>query len=138
MIVNPFVCNSPLNAPLERDICQRIHYAALRAAARGQHLDIIPQSVPVDQLRHCVRWYGPTTYLLHTADIERIFTGVTLAVYRTIIALYASRLERTVGMTMRVMRAMAESAGAPQIDDEAIWAICAFANEKRSVETTVT
>jgi hypothetical protein len=85
-----------------------------------------------------VRWYGPTTYLLHPADIERIFTGVTLAVYQTIAALYTSRLERTVGTMMRVMKKMAEFAGVPPVDDEAIWAICAFLYEKRSAETTVT
>lgn len=138
MIANPFICNSPLNAALDRDICQRIHYAALQAAARGQYLDSIPGWVSLDQLRHRVRWYGPTTYLLDPADIERIFTGVTLAVYQTIIALYASRLERSIGMTMRMIKEMAEVAGVPPIDDEAIWAICAFAHEKRSVETTVT
>lgn len=37
--------------PLDRDLCQRIHYQALVRAARGCHTEEVPSTVDLTRLR---------------------------------------------------------------------------------------
>jgi hypothetical protein len=60
MCENPFLSSSSLNIPLQREVCQRIHYAALRAATRGVLPDSVPNHISVAQLRQEIHWHGVT------------------------------------------------------------------------------
>jgi hypothetical protein len=138
MNLNPFDCGSTPNAPLAQDICQQIHCIALQRAVRDQHIDSLPNSVPLEQLCYRIRWLGSEGYLLHPSDIERIFQGVSLSMYQEIETLYVSRTERSIKMVGRIVQAMAKRAGVVPVDYEAIWAICAFLYDRRVLETQVT
>jgi hypothetical protein len=76
---------------------------------------------------------------LHPADIERLFADVTPAVFRTVQSLYCSRLGRSIKMVWRILRAMADAAGAATLPYEAVWALCLYLEERRraSVEVAV-
>ena len=139
MSINPFLACASQGTLLEREDCQRIHYYALRAAARGTRPEAIPESVPLVALSERARLDGAEVYLLHLADIERLFAGVTLAVFCTVRALYCSRLGRSIKMVWRILRAMADAASAATFPYEAIWALCLYLEELRraSVEVPV-
>ncbi len=130
--------SNPLNIPLRLDVCQQIHYAALRKAASETRARIVPNSVPLSQLRQMARSHGPAMYLLHPADIERIFSGVTTAVYQAIEQLYCDRLGRSIKTVWRILDRMARQDGKPSLDYEAVWAICLYLDEQRQVNTDVT
>jgi hypothetical protein len=123
---NPFLCLSRLNLPLQVDICQRIHCAALRFAARGGDPEKVPQPTLLKAITQQSRFQGPEAFLSHPATLEQRFDGVTLAVYQAVEALYCSRLERSIPMVYRIISKMAEQAQIPPINYEAIWAICLF------------
>jgi hypothetical protein len=124
--------------PLHLDICQRIHYGALRKAAYQQGADRAPETVSPQRLQEQARWHGPDVYLIHPAEIEVIFAGVTLAAYRTIETLYVSRLGRSIRTVWEILQRQAEAEDAAYIDYEAIWAICMHLDERRNTEMTVT
>ncbi|MBU0492758.1 MAG: hypothetical protein KKA73_22315 [Chloroflexi bacterium] len=134
----PFEVVPVLNSPLQADICQRLHFTALRAAAQGLRSDAIPGHISQAQLRQQAHWQGPTAYLAHPADVERIFCGVTLAVYQAIESLYCSRLERSIRMVWRILEAMARQEGIPTVEYEAVWAICLYLDERRAANSDVT
>jgi hypothetical protein len=138
MKCNPFLDTSSVNMPLQRDINQRIHYSALRAAMRGLQPDELPDGISSTQSRQRVRLGGPSVYIAHPLEIDRIFTGVTLAVYQTVETLYCDRLGRSVQMVSRILNAMADQARVPQIAHEAVWAICTYLNERREDSSDVT
>src|SRR4030081_3666083 len=95
MIENPFSDHSPFNKPLQFDFCQHMHAAALHAlASQGQGIEDVPQSLNGPLLRQRAQRFGRDSYLFHPAIIEEIFVGMTLDIYRTIEALYCSRLGR--------------------------------------------
>lgn len=139
MSMNPFLAvGSPFDM-IEREDCQRIHYHAIQAAARGIRPHAIPESLPLAALLESARLNGAETYLFHPADIESLFVGVTLAVYRTIRTLYCSRLGRSIEMVWRILSVMATDAGATIIPYEAVWALCLHMEELRrqSVEVQI-
>src|SRR5712692_7666075 len=111
MSSNPFLASGSSTVALEREDCQRIHYHALRAAVRGMRPEALPESLPLSELRERFQRYGAEAYLFHPTDIERLFAGTTLAVYRTVRSLYCSRLGRSIKMVWRVLCAMACAAG---------------------------
>src|SRR5258708_17502460 len=131
MIVNPFLLTGSLTAILEREYCQRIHYHELREAVQGIHPEVVPESLPLAALRARARLDGAEVYLFHPADIERLFAGVTLAVYRMVRMLYCSRLGRSIKMVWRILCAMASAAGVAVLPYEAIWALCLHLKQQR-------
>jgi hypothetical protein len=120
-----------LNEPLRQDLCQRIHCAALGAAARGWQPDAIPVSVSLVQLQQQVGLYGVAACLAHPADVEAIFNGVTLRIYQTIETLYCDRLNRSIRRVWQILRAMTDRAGLPPVGYEAVWAICLYLENRR-------
>jgi hypothetical protein len=134
---NPFLASGPSAVALEREDCQRIHYPALRAAVRGMRREALPESVPLEELRVSARFYGAEVYLIHPADIERLFAGVTLEVYRTVRSLYCSRLGRSIKVVWRVLCAMASAAEAAIIPYETVWALCLSLEERRRASVAV-
>ncbi len=135
---NPFTRASAFDAPLHPDLCQEIHFAALRAATRGCLPDRTPEPLPIDLYRRAVASHGPSILLVHPDDLDRTFAGVTLEVYRAIEWLYCARIGRNVRTVSRILAAMADEAGSPRVDDEAIWAICLYLAERRAMGTDVT
>ena len=109
---NPFLVPASMTTVLDREDCQRIHYQALRVAVRGTRPEALPASVPLGELRERARFDGAEVYLAHPDDIERLFSGVTLAVYRTVRSLFCSRLGRSIKTVWRILCAMACAAGA--------------------------
>lgn len=137
MTANPFLTTSGFNLPLRLDLCRKVHCTALRAAVRGLHPDMVPDEVPVEQLRQWAYLNGPSTYLLHPADIERIFTGVTLTVYQAIESLYCTRIGRSIRMVWQILKKMALQANAAPLKYEAVWAICLYLEHNRADSITV-
>ena len=139
MTTNPFYAHGIPETVLEIEDYQRIHYHALQAAIRGIRPESIPESLPLAALSESARLNGAETYLFHPADIESLFVGVTLAVYRTIRTLYCSRLGRSIEMVWRILSVMATDAGATIIPYEAVWALCLHMEELRrqSVEVQI-
>ena len=103
-MTNPFRSTSAFNLPLALSICQQIHATALRHAVRGEGMHAVPASLPLTWLREQRRRVGPEICLTHPADIERLFRGVTFAVYRQIEALYCSRLAPSRATVTRIDR----------------------------------
>jgi hypothetical protein len=134
---NPFLSNSLLNIPLQSDTCQQIHYTALRSTANESQLVSVPARLPLEELRERAKYYGPETYLESSAEIERIFSGITLVVYQKIQALYCDRLERSINVVWRIISALAQQAGNPGIDYEAVWAICGYLKDRRAASCQV-
>ncbi len=122
MIPNPFLISGSQEPPIGTEDCQRIHYHAIQMATRGIRPHAIPESLPLATLLERARLNGAETYLFHPADIESLFAGVTLAVYRTIRTLYCSRLGRSIRMVWQILSAMATDAGAAMIPYETVWA----------------
>ena len=131
---NPFL--APADA-VEHEDCQRIHYQAVRAAVRGIRPESIPASLPLAALVECARLDGAEVYLLHQTDIERLFAGVTLPIYQAARTLYCSRLGRSIKMVWRILRALAEAAGAAVLSYEAVWALCLYLEEPRRASVGV-
>jgi hypothetical protein len=135
---NPFRASSALNVPLDQSICQRIHYTALRTAARGTRSDPVPDSVSLSQHKQRARLQGASAYLAHPTDVEQIFSDITLQVYQAIEDLYCTPLGRSVEMVWRLLEKMAEQAGVPRVSYEAVWAICTYLEEQRARNSAVT
>jgi hypothetical protein len=131
---------STLNLPMQTALCQQIHAAALQAAAHGLRTaqDTMPEHIPLARLQQQAHRHGATVYLAHPADVDDIFRGVTLAVYRAVEALYCSRLGRSVRMVWRILDAMAHHAGASSVGYEAVWAICQYLDKRHSDSCAVT
>lgn len=138
MTSNPFIVPSLLDGPLDGGLCRDIHYAAVRRAAGGEGADSIPVTVSPTSYRHAARLCGPGAYLAHPGDIECIFRGVTLTVYRAIESLYCSRLGRSIYMVWRILTAMAEVAHRPVVSYEAVWALCLHLEDRRRQSIGVT
>ncbi|MDQ2828379.1 MAG: hypothetical protein M3Y74_04945 [Chloroflexota bacterium] len=134
---NPFTRASVFDAPLHPELCQEIHFAALRAATRGCLSDGVPETLPVDLYRRAVASHGPSTLLVHPDDIDRAFRGVTLELYREIDKLYCARIGRSVRMVWRILAAMADESGVPTVGYEAVWAICLYLAERRAMGADV-
>lgn len=137
MSANPFLTPGSLATILEHEDCQRMHFHAVQAAVRGTRPEALPASLPLDELSERVRFDGPEVYLAHPAAIERLFAGVTLAVYRTVRSLYCSRICRSIKMVWRVLCAMACAAGAEHIPYETVWALCLYLEECRKASVAV-
>ncbi len=122
--------------PLDRDLCQRIHYQALLRAAHACHTEEVPPTVDLPRLRELGQLLGSGVYLSHPQAVERLFAGVSLGFYRMIVELYCSRLERSSAMVWRIVQVRA--AGRVDIPYEAVWALCMHLEEYRRHETEVT
>jgi len=138
MNTNPFFARSLLNGPLQQEFCQRMHYEALVSASLGRHTEGLPPTVDLTRLRQRALAFGRDSYLTNPRAIAEMFSGVTLAVYKTVEALYCSRLERPIEMVWRIINAMASQSAAPPIAYEAVWAICVHLAEQRARMTDVT
>ena len=135
MWTNPYC--APGSLTIDREDSQLIHYRAIRAAMRGKRPEAVPDSLPLAALPERARLDGAEAYLFHPADIEGLFAGVTLAVYRTVRTLYCSRLGRSIKMVWRILSAMAEAAGARAVPYEAVWALCLFLEDTRRASLEV-
>lgn len=133
MIPNPFSVTMRLDGPLDATLCQEMHYGAMRKVERELPGDDVPASLSIQCYRSAAGCNGPTAYLKHPADVNRVFAGATLGVYQAIERLYCSRSGRTIGMVWRILTAMADKAHVPPIDYEAVWAICRHLDEKQAV-----
>ena len=89
---NPFWSQSALNSALRKELCQQIHYEAVRAATRGRYPENVPAHISIMRLQQSARMQGQDVCIWHPADLDQVFEGVTLAVYQTIESLYCSRL----------------------------------------------
>lgn len=139
MNINPFLDRSGLNSPLMPDICQQIHYAALRTAANGSYPEMLPVDLPLAGFLEWKHFWGSEMYLAHPEHIERIFSGVSLAVYNLIEELYCCRLGCSIRTIWQILSKLALQADVPPLEYEAIWAICLYLEERRraSLDTTV-
>ena len=126
-----------LDAPLPSELYQQIHATALRGAAQGLYPKSIPRSIDVERLKQRVYRNGPDSYLLHPADIDRIFTGVTSGIYQTAETLYCSRIGRSIHMVWQLIKAMRGQGGAAEISYEAVWATCLYLEERRRANINV-
>jgi hypothetical protein len=135
-ISNPFCSDSRFNRPLRLETCQQIHAAALERVARG-NIGWVPASISADALSVNRRRYGPEVCLVHPAEVERLFRGVTLAVYQEIEWLYCCRPERSIWMITQILSAQAAQCGVPPLEEEAVWAICLYLDEQRDEQTEV-
>ena len=131
MNINPFLNRSPLNASLQQELCQRIQYEAWTRVLSLSTEETLPQSVSRVHLRRQRRLYGRSSLLLHPANVEKMFTGVTLAVYHMLEHLYCSRDERSIAMVWQLVTTMAQHAGVSPVSYEALWSICLFLEERR-------
>jgi hypothetical protein len=104
---------------------------------RGTRPEALPASVRLGELRERARFDGAEVYLAHPDDIERLFSGVTLAVYRTVRSLFCSRLGRSIKTVWRILCAMAYAAGVASIPYETIWALCLSLEERRLASVAV-
>jgi hypothetical protein len=137
MWTNPYAAPGNLGPPIDREDCQLIHYRAIRAAVRGFCPEAVPASLPLAALQERARLDGAEAYLLHPADIEGLFAGVTLAVYRTVRSLYCSRLGRSIKMVWRILSAMAQAASSMALPYEAVWALCLSLEDTRRASLEV-
>ncbi len=133
---NPFCSGSSFNRPLTLETCQQIHAAALERVTRGD-ISRVPSSIPASMLSLSRRRYGPEVCLVHPAEIERVFRGVTLAVYQEIESLYCLRPERSIWMITQILKGWAAQCGVPPLEEEAVWAICLYLDERRAEQTEV-
>jgi hypothetical protein len=124
--------------PLQLELCQRIHYTALRTTLCQVRDGEMPASLSLPELKQQVRRQGREACLRHPAEIEQVFAGVTLAVYRTIEHLYCSRLTRSIYTVWDILQRQAQANNNLPISYEAAWAICIYLEERRAAETTVT
>jgi hypothetical protein len=124
--------------PLDRDLCQRLHYEALVRAARGCRPQEVPSTVDLARLRELGQLLGSEVYLSHPEAVEKVFEGISIGVYRLIVELYCSRLERSIGMVWRIAEALARAAERADIAYEAVWALCLHLEERRRHETEIT
>lgn len=137
MMENPYLNESPINLPLEFELCQEIHWIALQATTRGLHLEAAPEYLDLAQLAKAKEYLGTDVFLFHQDYLETVFTGVTLAHYQTIKTLYCSRLRRSIRMIHLILAKMAEEAEKPPILYEAVWAICLQLEDKLQRNTAV-
>jgi Mu transposase-like protein len=135
---NPFCDVSAFNGMLKAETCQQIHADALRRVTRNPQACAVPPGISVDGLREQALRYGQQVFLAHPEEIERLFKGVTLSVYREIESLYCSRLGRSYATVYRIQRAMALDAGVAPVEAEAVWAICMHLEELRTKRAAVT
>ena len=91
----------------------------------------LPQSLNIAHLRLQRQRFGRTSLLVHPADVEKMFAGITLVLYQTIEHLYCSRHERSIPLVWRLVNAMAQHAGVLPVTYEAVWSICLFLEERR-------
>jgi hypothetical protein len=120
------------NVPLLQELCQRIHYEALLRASHGHRADELPSTVDIIHCRQRAQQLGKEVYLAHPADVERMFSGITLGMYQTIKTLYCSRLERSIEIIWRIVHAMALEADTSLPEYEAVWAICMHLEDLRA------
>ncbi len=137
MWTNPYAAPGNLGLPIDREDRQLIHYRAIRAAVRGLRPEAVPTSLPLAALQERARLDGAESYLLHPADIERLFAGVTLAVYRTVRSLYCSRLGRSIRIVWRILSAMAQAASTRALPYEVVWALCLSLEDTRRASLEV-
>jgi hypothetical protein len=135
--------NNPLELsvdekPLDRNLCQRLHYEALVRARQGRCPQEVPSTVDLPRLRVLGQLLGSEVYLSHPEVVEDVFAEVSVGVYRLITELYCSRLERSIGMVWKITQALARAAGKADITYEAVWALCLHLEERRRRETEVT
>lgn len=135
---NPFLHQGVLNAPLTLQLCQEIHAWALQYAVRQGAPELVPETVALSDLRHCVWRYGSGCCIYEAGSVRQIFLGVTLAVYQAIERLYCLRLRRSARMVWRILQSMAQQAGGAGITYEAVWAICLYLTRKHEAATEVT
>lgn len=137
-MINPFRVVSDLNLSLDTELCQSIHYGALRQSqgkgpfsGQPQHLSITTRDDRHDRL-------SQGALLLHPAVIEEMFCGVTLEVYKAIEQLYCSRLQLSFQRIHQLLAQMSRQAGVSEITSEAVWAMCTYLDEKRIASQDVT
>src|SRR6266496_3826262 len=97
--------NTALSQPLPGELYQRIHVTALKRVVRGVQTHAVPDTIDVAHLKGCLVQDGPDSLLVHPADVERIFAGVTLDTIRTIKHLYCTRLGRSIHMVWQILNA---------------------------------
>ncbi len=137
MTRNPFRESSTSEKPLERELCQRLHYEALVRAMRGCHAEVVPSTIDLSLLRQRARLLGGEVYLYPPEAIECLFAEISIGVYRMIVELYCSRLERSIDTVWKITQALAHEAGRADISYETVWVLCMHLEEHRRRETEV-
>lgn len=138
MIDTFFDKNTLLKTPLQPDICQYIHLAALRTIISGRYSESWPEHINILDMQQIVKYYGWEYLILNSNDISRIFEGVSLAIYQCIDNLYCSRIGRSVHMVWRIIGEMAKRTEVAIPSYEAVWAICMYLTERHAKQTAVT
>jgi hypothetical protein len=135
MTRNPFRESSTSEKPLERELCQRLHYEALVRAMRGCHAEVVPSTIDLSLLRQRARLLGGEVYLYPPEAVECLFAEISIGVYRMIVELYCSRLERSIDIVWKITQALAHEAGRADVPFETVWALCMHLEEHRRHET---
>lgn len=124
---------------LRTETCSQIYYSAVHKAARMPPGAIhAPTNLELDQLIEHSKLKGGEVFLLHPAEIDQIFQNVSLGLYRWIMNLYCSRIDRTVSMVSCLVNKNRKLDGLKPIHETAIWAICMFLDEERRKIQNVT
>ena len=122
---------------LENDLCQEID---LRAQVTLLDRPQVPTPMAERQqfLRQAVAAYGIDSCIRNPGDVATVYRGVTTRHFLEIQALYCDRLGRSAEVVMEIQKAKALNAGAKMIEDEAVWSICMYLNDRRQQSTTAT
>jgi hypothetical protein len=130
---------SLFNTPLSIEARQRVYCAALDAAEHGLYPQALPKDLPLSEFRHLRRQYGPSINIVRPEYVERVFGGVTLALYRRIEELYCSRVGRSIRTVAMIVQKESGMTTTSPVTYEAVWAICLYLERRRvsAVEVSI-
>lgn len=136
---NPFQATSLLNSRMPIDLCQQIHFDALRISSSHRVGGFeIPNNIDVYDNRQLARRYGWSALIAHPADVEVLFSELTLALYEAIRTLYCSRTARTISMVWQILTAYARAVDRTPLAYETVWSVCVHLAKKRRDYTEIT
>lgn len=135
---NPFLDDSALNQPLETSTLTEIFHAAYRLAdARALSSGDEAIDLEIGSMCRAVRRNQFDAWPLHPATIGERRFGVTTTVLMAIEALYCDQIGRSIASVMEIMRGFAMTAGVEPLDPIAVWAICAYFAQRRSIRCKI-
>lgn len=123
---------------LSSDACQQIYYEALRNYARNFVQENAPVSLGWERIVAQARMGGPNIYLGHPNDVQEVFTGVSLEMFRQVETLFCTRHGRSIAMVTKIISRQQELFQQQMVNEMAIWAICMYLAPKRNEILRVT
>lgn len=123
---------------LSLDTCQQIYYEALRNYARNLVQENAPVSLGWERIAAQARMGGPNVYLGHPDDVQEVFAGVSLEMFRQAERLFCTRHGRSIAMVTKIISRQQELSQQQMVNEIAIWAICMYLAPKRNEMLHVT